>query len=294
MAIFRLSRLLRAALVAAALLPAAWPVAAAIVEEVVEVAVTAGGLRGGPFTQPITVTVFRDDERRHSPFLVLNHGRSSANREKVGRVRYSANSRYFVSRGFAVFVPTRMGYGVSGGEDVEYSGPCEARQFEPSAAAAAGQVLAVIEHARSMGYVNPDRGLVVGQSYGGVATIAVAAQRVPGVLAAVNFAGGGGGRPSREPGNPCSAGAMEALFASYGATSRIPTLWLYSGNDRYWGREFPRRWFEAFRSGGAAGEFVSLPPLPPSKGEDGHATFTRNPDAWRPAFEAFLRRNGFP
>jgi len=34
---------------------------------------------------------------------------------------------------------------------------------------------------------------------------------------------------------------------------------------------------------------VQLPPY----GEDGHGSFTRNPAAWRPAFEEFLRRNGF-
>ena len=291
-----ISRVSRAgAILAAVLLFPAPPAVAKIVEEVVEIAVTAANLYGRQFTQPITLTVVRDDERERSPFLVLNHGRPAtpADFAKMGRVRYTANARYFVSKGFAVFMPTRMGYGVSGGEDVEYSGACQSRQYPPAFEAAAQQTLKVIEHARSLKYVDPGRGLVMGQSYGGATAIAIAAKQVPGVLAAVNFAGGGGGNPAQSPEKPCRADLMEELLASYGATARIPTLWLYSENDRYWGKELPRRWFESFRKRGGAGDFVQLPPLQPPLGEDGHAIFTRNPDAWRPALEDFLRRTGF-
>jgi hypothetical protein len=82
--------------------------------------------------------------------------------------------------------------------------------------------------------------------------------------------------------------AMEQLFGGYGATARIPTLWLYAPNDRYMGERHPRAWFEAFLRAGGRGRFVALP----EHGEDGHSSFTRNPGAWRPAFEAFLREAG--
>jgi hypothetical protein len=77
---------------------------------------------------------------------------------------------------------------------------------------------------------------------------------------------------------------MTALFASYGATTKIPTLWLYSENDKYWGPAIPRAWFDAFVSRGGSGRLVSLPPYK----ENGHPIFTGNPGAWKPAFEDFL------
>ena len=101
---------------------------------------------------------------------------------------------------------------------------------------------------------------------------------------AVNFAGGGGGRPDTHPEQPCSADRMTELFASYGASARIPTLWLYSENDKYWGAAIPRLWHEAFVDRGGTGQFVQLPPYK----ADGHPIFTGNPAAWKPAFEDFL------
>ena len=71
-------------------------------------------------SQAIKVTVFRDDTRAVAPYLVLNHGRSPSPQEfaDMKRQRYSGNSKYFVSKGFVVLVPTRVGYGDSGGPDV--------------------------------------------------------------------------------------------------------------------------------------------------------------------------------
>lgn len=278
-----------AALFLGLLLTPAAECAAGILEEVVTVPVQARNIFGKEVAQEITVTVFRDEDRARAPFLLLNHGRSS-NRAEYGRVRYSENARYFVSKGFVVLVPTRIGYGVSGGEDVEYSGNCSSPDYPGVFAAAARQGLAVIDHARGLPFVDAERGgLVVGQSFGGATSLALAAMRIPGVVAAVNFAGGSGGNPENRPGNPCRADRLEETFAAYGAATGIPTLWLYSENDRFFGQKYPREWFDAFIAKGGKGEFVALPPL----GEDGHNTFTKNPAAWKPAFEAFLTRLGF-
>jgi dienelactone hydrolase len=275
---------------------AAHTACARLVEEVVDVPVTVRNSYGAEFSRPIKLTVWRDDTRKASAFLVLNHGRPAqpGDMAKMGRQRYTDNSTYFVSRGFAVFVPTRMGYGPTGGEDVEFSGSdCGARNFPPAYEAAAEQSLRVIDYARAQSYVDPARGLVVGQSFGGATAIALAAKNPQGVVAAVNFAGGGGGNPTGRPERPCSEERLRAMFAGYGKSAKLPTLWLYSENDRYWGKENPQRWFEGFVKAGGKGEFVQLPPLMPPKGEDGHATFTRDPEVWRAAFEQFLKKIGF-
>lgn len=279
-------------LLAAALLLAARGAGAAIVEELVHVPVMVRHEILGEVRHELPVTVFRDDARPRAPFVVLGHGRatSATANAALGQARYTANSRYLVSLGFAVFVPTRIGYGIAGGQDLEYSGECAAKRYAPGYDAAAQQTRAVVAYARGRPDIDPGRGLVMGQSYGGATAIAVAADPPEGVRAAVNFAGGGGGRPSTHPGQPCSPMAMERLFGGYGATARIPTLWLYAPNDRYMGERHPRAWFEAFLRAGGRGRFVALP----EHGEDGHSSFTRNPDAWRPAFEEFLREAGFP
>lgn len=222
---------------------------------------------------------------------MLLHGRevTAAGRAGLGSVRYTGNSRYFVSLGFAVFVPTRIGYGVTGGPDLEETGTCNGKNYPPGYDAAAQLTAQVIAHARRLPYVDADRGIVVGQSFGGTTAITLAAQPPPGLRATVNFAGGGGGNPDQRPGQPCRPDLLQALFAGYGRTARLPSLWLYSANDRFMGPTFPRRWFDAFVAAGGNGRFVALP----AHGDDGHSSFTRNPDAWRPPFEAFLSETGF-
>ena len=265
----------------------ACPLAAKLVETTVEVPVEVRDAQGQIVRQPIKVTIFRDDARPRAPFMILNHGRSAKADQRAGvkPAQYAANARYFVSRGYAVFMPVRIGYGASGGPDVENSGPCAAKSYRRVYEAGTTQSLSVIEYAKAQPYVDPARGIVVGQSFGGTIAIALAARNVPGVLAGVNFAGGGGGRPDTHPEQPCSVERMTQLFASYGATARIPTLWVYSRNDKFWGPEFPRVWHKAFTDRGGTGEFVSLPEYK----SDGHPSFTGAPEAWKPAFEAFLK-----
>lgn len=277
----------------AVLAVAAWAphAAARLVEEVVQLPVEVRDYYGRTHQHAITVTVFRDDERPRSPFLVLNHGRAGdeAGRARLGRARYGENSAWFVARGFAVFVPTRVGYGVTGGPDVEWSGACAQREYGASFETGAAQVLKVIDYAKARSYVDPGRGVVAGQSVGGAVSMALAAKNVEGVAAVINFAGGSGGNPATSPETPCSEPRLRRVFGDYGASARRPTLWLYSENDLYWGKSHPRAWFEAFRARGGAGEFVQLPAF----GRDGHSSFTGNPAAWRPAVERLLTELGF-
>ena len=74
------------------------------------------------------------------------------------------------------------------------------------------------------------------------------------------------------------------MFADYGQTSRIPTLWIYAENDKWMGSKYPREWFEAFQARGGTGEYVLHPPF----GDDGHNLFTRGFELWKPMVERFL------
>lgn len=263
---------------------------AAVVEEVIEVPVKMKSPQGQEIEQSLKVTVFRDDAREKAPYLLLNHGRSvdAAGRAKLKRARYTANSRYFVSKGFVVLIPTRIGYGETGGPDVEDSGPCNDRKFGPAYAAAAEESVAVLKAAEKLAYVDRSRGLVAGQSFGGLTALTLSTMNLPGLVGAVNFSGGGGGNPTKRPGKPCSADRLLQLYGEYGAASKVPTLWFYSENDLFWGPELPRRWHSAFVNAGGKAHFAALP----AHGADGHGSFTANPEAWKPAFEKFIAELG--
>ncbi len=263
-----------------------------LIEEQASVAVKVMGANGTALERDIVVTIFHDDSfPKPYPVLVLNHGRSykSAERSAMGRARYSAASRWLTELGFMVAVPTRIGYGVTGGEDVEDSGPCARKDYPRAYAAAAAQTMRVLEFLREREDVAKDRAVVMGQSFGGATAITVASVEPAGVRAAINFAGGGGGNPDTRPQDPCGQDALLRLFSGYGKTARMPTLWIYSENDGYFGPKLPRAWFDGFRASGGIGEFV----LFPAHGENGHALFTRAPEVWQPRVLDFLRSLGF-
>ena len=266
--------------------------AARTVEEQFELPVQVVDAYGKAVARPIAVTVFRDDARTGpQPLVVINHGRAveAADRAALGRARMADAARWFVREGFVVALPTRIGYGVTGGDDVEDSGPCGNKRYAPGFAAAAQQTAAVLAAMQRRPEVAPDRAVELGQSFGGMTAVAVAALAPPGVVAAINFAGGGGGNPKTQPGRPCGPQQLERLAADYGASARLPMLWVYTENDRYFGPDHPKAWFEAFRKSGGVGEFVQFPPA----GDDGHTLFTAFPQVWHPTVAAFLRRQGF-
>lgn len=164
---------------------------AAVTEEQFDLPVEVIDGGGQRIAQPIRVTVFADSANpRPAPVVVLGHGRAGdpQGRAGLGRARYGEASRFFVRRGFIVAVPTRIGYGVSGGEDVEDSGRCADRRYAPAYAAAAQQMLQVLAAVRRRPDAAQDRALLVGQSFGGTAVLAAAALQPPGLQAVANFA----------------------------------------------------------------------------------------------------------
>lgn len=263
---------------------------ASLNETVIKVATpTVRDARGNVYSGPITVTQFKPDGPGPFPLALILHGRSME-REVPARFRYTQAARYFVRRGFAVLVPTRLGYGASGiNPDPEESGVCNNKVYAPGFEAAAQSTVDVINYARQQPFIDAKRIVVVGHSVGGATAIAVAARHPDGVLEAINFSGGNGGDARAHPRNPCSAERLEHLFAAYGVSSRLPTLWIYSENDQLMGATAPKRWFAAYGKTGGTGEFVQLPPF----GDDGHSLFGKGFELWRPLTDQFLAKAGF-
>jgi dienelactone hydrolase len=269
------------------------PAGAKLAESQLDVPVSVNDGYHKTVEQTIKVTLFVDDETpAPRPILVINHGRAVTAEERValGRARYSEVSKYFARLGFLVALPTRIGYGVSAGEDVEDSGACQSKRYPPGYLAAAQQTLTVLDALKaSRADVLKDRSVVLGQSYGGSIAAAVASLNPAGVVAAINFAGGGGGNPKERPREPCSTPQLERMFKSFGATAKLPMLWVYTENDLFSGAQYPREWFKAYRANGAPARMVQFAP----HGEDGHSLFTRFPEVWKPEVEGFLHEQGF-
>ncbi|MDL2357998.1 MAG: alpha/beta fold hydrolase [Pseudomonadota bacterium] len=262
---------------------------ASLNETVFKLPASVTGRAGATVSGQMTVTQFKPDGAGPFPIAILLHGRA-LDRAATPRFRYTQAARYFVRRGFAVLVPTRLGYGESGVEpDPEQSGGCTNKLYAPAFDAVAASALDLIAYAGKLPFADPARIVVLGQSFGGAGAIALAARQPAGVVATINFAGGGGGDPDKHPGSPCHPERLESTFASYGATSRLPTLWLYTENDRWMGATEPKRWFAAYAKTGGTGDYAAMPAF----GEDGHALFAKGFEVWRPLVDQFLSKAGF-
>ncbi len=267
---------------------------ARIIEEIIEVPVSVSNsnfTNNPKFEQKITVTIWRDDSIKKAPYLLFSHGRAGTDQErgKFGRSSEKRNSEYFVSKGFTVILPTRIGYGVSGGPDADYSGACGNKNYLEARKVAIDQSKQVLNHVFDFSYIDRTKGIVVGQSVGGFTTIGLSAENISGLKGAINFAGGDGGDPIKSAEKPCGDYLIKDTFAKYGASNKVPTLWLYSVNDKFWGEQLPKDWFAAFQKAGGKGQFISLPAYK----EDGHSIFRGDLNAWKNDFEKFIKEIGF-
>lgn len=242
----------------------------------------------------LALTILRP--RGDGPFgaIVLNHGVGEGARERSleSPTLFIQAASAFVSRGYAVIMPLRRGFGETGGAFAEDAGECSSPHYGRGERAAANDVLAAYDYARKLPYVDPARMILAGQSAGGVASLYAAAQQPEGLIAVLAFAAGRGGNPALHPGIPCAAEALAALFQDLGTSVRVPVLMYYAENDLYFGPAASRSWFQRLQAGGVDAEYVLQPPF----GKNGHFVFgdTKGVELWLPTVERFLERHRIP
>ncbi|QJR16272.1 alpha/beta hydrolase family protein [Usitatibacter palustris] len=231
----------------------------------------------------IEVTLYQPPGPGPFPVAVLSHGspRNPDDRRRGGRVRLQAQSRAFVAMGFAVLVPTRRGYGDSGGDWAEGYGSCRGPDYYNAGLETVRDITASLAAVRGNPALDAKRVVLVGQSAGGWGSIAASSQPIEGLVAVVNFAGG---RGSQAPGSVCVEENLVDAVARYGKTSRVPQLWIYSENDLYFGPALVRRMHGAFTAAGGRAQLMQMPPF----GRDGHLYFG-NVANWAEPVEKFLR-----
>jgi dienelactone hydrolase len=253
--------------------------------------VTVQDLRGRVQTVQIPVAVYRPDGAGPFPLVIFNHGRAIADaRQDEHPETYRHLVSYLVDKGFVVLLPTRAGYGETfGGFDPEAAGRCNALRPEVTARASSDQVLQTLEFAKTLPYVDASRWLVVGQSVGGLASVATVARHPAGLIGGINFSGGTGGNPKERRADPCSPDAIARLWKEEAAGATVPMLWLYWQNDLFFGVDAPKRWHQAWTAGGGQAEFHQLPAF----GNDGHSGLRTDITHWRPYVDAWLAQLGF-
>ncbi len=278
---------------------------ARVIEERIEVPVLFQTTLHGKIEKKITVSIFRDDSIAKAPFLLWHHGRGP------GTDKYKVNwstptlRTDMVGQGFVVIAP--IGYGYTPGEiDVEnvwpeyckppYTGGvpseclCNNANYIEVGKNIAEQSKQVLNHVFNLNYnfIDKSKGIVAGQSRGGFGTIAVIAENIPNIKGGINFAGGQGGFPDKNPGKPCGPLAIQKAFKNWGAKTKVPSLWLYSLNDNYWGEKLPKEWFSAYQEAGGKGRMISYPPYK----SEGHF-FGSQTNIWQSDFEKFIKEIGF-
>jgi dienelactone hydrolase len=253
-----------------------------------------------PLTLPTVAYVARPVGDGPFPLAVMNHGVSLDQQQRsfFPLVEFRDAALWFARRGYMVVAPTGPGYGAGaldapelGLFSVFYSkiGQCENPNFHDAGMAAAALDKWIIDYMTEQKLAVPGNAIVIGQSAGGWAAIALSSQNLPSVKVEIVFAGGRGGRVGGKPNNNCNPDKLVEATGEFGRTARVPMLWIYIENDTYFGPALSKRMHAAFTNAGGNAEYHLMPPF----GNEGH-TFIGSPDSipqWSPLVSQFLDKH---
>ena len=253
-----------------------------------------------PLTLPTFAYVVRPVGNGPFPLVVMNHGVSLNARERsfFPLVEFRDAAMWFARRGNMVVAPTGSGYGAAALDEpahglygVFYSkvGNCDNPNFHDAGLAVALVDKWIIDYMTDQRLIVPNKTVVVGQSAGGWAAIALSSQTLPSVRAIITFAAGRGGRVGGKPNNNCAPDKLVEATADFGRTARTPMLWIYIENDTFFGPALSKRMHEAYTAAGGNAEYHLLPPF----GSDGHflVDSAEAIPLWAPLVSQFLDRH---
>ena len=247
-----------------------------------------------PFSQPggatlrLKAIVARPATSGRFPLVVISHGSprriSEAKKRSLDWADWIADD--FARRGWAAATVLRRGFGNSEGAVADAYGTCSDPHYRAAGLSTAEDIVKTVSYFQKQPYVDPTRVLLVGVSAGGFGSIAAASIAPPGVVAVVNFAGG---RGSTSNDVVCKPDELIEAYGAFGKNVRVPSLWIYSKNDHFFGPDLARQMFAAFTGSGAPAELIIAPPYQ----RDGH-NLTFGQPLWRDAVYGFLKRNHLP
>lgn len=250
---------------------------------------------GEVIKRDMELVIFEDDAAKGPrPVVVFGHGHpgadSSGRQLSVGTWTYLLIHRKafheLVKLGFHVVMPMRFGQGGTGGQTLE-GGSCNrsSEDYAEKIKNISTQLIQAANWVKQQDFAKADQLLFVGQSFGGNGAIGLSADAQNPFQLIVNFAAGSG--KAQSPDFPCSPEAFAERLAVYGKESKIEMLWIYGLNDTYWGKKWPVKWADAYKSAGGKLEFHQVD----SNTSEGHSLFRRSPEVWVPIVKGYLARH---
>jgi dienelactone hydrolase len=241
----------------------------------------------GSGAKGLEAVMVRPSDTVPHPLALLTHGtpREPQERAQMTPLRLIPQAREFARRGWTAVIVMRRGFGDSGGGYEEEGHACSRfPNFVGATKEAVKDLREAAAYLRTRPEVDPTRMIAIGVSTGGLAMVGLAADPPPGLMVAINFAGG---RGSNAPDHVCNPGALVDAFAEFGKRSKVPMLWIYAANDHYFGPQLAQACYRAFVDKGGKAKFIAAGPF----GDDGHKLFSlRGIPIWAPMVDDFLKR----
>ena len=213
------------------------------------------------------------------PAVLFNHGTE----RKPGKTPGQAS--FYVAQGYLLFSPHRRGQGLSadGGEywdDVWRKSGRDPKVLVDQLDAQMEDISAAVTYLQHRPDVDPKRIAVAGCSYGGIEAL-LAAERVDGIRAAVDFGGGAEMWATQGP--------LRDRMTRAARTARVPVLFVQAENDYDLA---PSRGLGAeMVDAGRASKVAVFPPNGTTR-EAGHGLCAAFPSpVWGDTVAAFLREN---
>ena len=237
----------------------------------------------GGFTESaLEVTLFKPEGQGPFPVVVINHGRAMGPAHLQPRYRPLLAAREFVQRGYVVAVPMRQGFSKSGGSEI--SGGCNVYSNGEQQAISVRRALNWLGQ---QAWADVSRNVVMGQSHGGLTTLAYGMEPHAGTKLLVNFAGG-----LRQEGCVSWEHTLIRAMGAYGEKTRLPSLWFYGSNDSYFQPFVYQGAFESYVKAGGKAELTDFGVF----GGDAHAMFgsADGLPIWRDKVVAAMAEQGLP
>ncbi len=272
------------------------PLAAAPEQELVEerTFLTYKGPKGTFRLEALIVRPAKADGRL--PIALITHGKNLKAEENQGLRAdlFLAQARDFAARGWLSVVVIRRGYGQSDGIPGVSRGAaymsCQNADLVRGFDIEADDLDAALKVIAARPDADGSRVIAVGQSLGGGTVLAFAARKPAGLIGVINVSGG----VWRTDGNGgvCDFEALTSAMATFGARTRVPTLWLYAENDSLFPPDVVARMHAAYTEAGGRAKLWTFPPIM----HDGHNLFAdfSGRVKWLRAVDRFMKANRMP